>query len=267
MTRFGLIHYNLPGTIDEFMEYAASTGFDCFEVQCSDFWLQGLTTDEAMKQAEILRKKMDNLGLTASAIAAQNDFLQPDLDRLIAQAERLKAVCGIAKILGTNILRVDGGWPKKGVDEARYNELMIEGFKRSIEAAEKNDILFALDNHGTATNDAALQIEIIKAVGSKNMGANLDTMNYRWFGHDLETIKRFYKLIAPYVLHTHFKDGRGSRQDYVGTALGEGEIDLEYAVKCLIDSGYKGPWLVEYEGATDPREGYRKGLEWLRKRI
>ncbi|RKY60834.1 MAG: hypothetical protein DRP95_03755 [Candidatus Latescibacterota bacterium] len=116
------------------------------------------------------------------------------------------------------------------------------------------------------TNDAELQVEVFRRVGSDLVGANLDTMNYRWFGHSLETVRKFYEIIAPYVLHTHMKDGIGAREQYRGTALGEGEVDLEWAIRCLKDAGYQGVWCVEYEG-KEPVEGYRKGLEYLRAHL
>jgi len=113
------------------------------------------------------------------------------------------------------------------------------------------------------TNDAELQVEIFERVGSKNVGANLDTMNYRWFGHDLETVGRFYEIIAPYVFHTHLKDGTGSRGEYRGAALGEGEIDLAHAVECLRKVGYDGVWCVEYEGPeAEGGVGYARCYRW-----
>jgi hypothetical protein len=47
------------------------------------------------------------------------------------------------------------------------------------------------------------------------------------------------------------KDGTASLREYRGAALGEGEIDLAYAIKCLRDAGYDDVWCTEYEG----REG------------
>jgi sugar phosphate isomerase/epimerase len=263
----GLIHYNLPGTLTEFLDYAAETGFRCLEVQSSDVWANGESIDEAKRRAENVKAMLDARNLYASGLAAGNDFFVTDDAGMNAQVERMKTICDLAEIIGTKILRVDGGWAKPGVPEEKYLDLMVEGFKRTVGFAEAKGQIMALDNHGTSTNDADLQIKIFDLVGSDCMGANVDTMNYRWFGHDLETIRGFYKKIAPYVRHTHFKDGRGSRNAYVGTALGEGEIELEYAIKCLKDVGYQGPWLVEYEGSTYSREGYRKGLEYLRARL
>lgn len=267
MTGIGLIHYNLPGTLVEFLDYAASTGFAYVEVQAHDVWENGTGPDEARRLAEKVRGMLHSRGLTASAVAAENDFLVKDAEGMASQVERMRTICDLAVILGTDKLRVDGGWEKPGVASERYMELIVEGLRRSVGFAEDAGLVMALDNHGVTTNDADAQIRIFGEVGSPILGANLDTMNYRWFGHDLETIRGFYSRLAPYVKHTHFKDGRGCREAYVGTALGEGEIDLQYAINCLKAVGYAGPWLVEYEGSTDPREGYRKGLEYLRARI
>ena len=46
-------------------------------------------------------------------------------------------------------------------------------------------------------------------------------------GHDLDTVGRFYETVASYVRHVHIKDGTGSRGEYKGMALGEGEIESE----------------------------------------
>jgi sugar phosphate isomerase/epimerase len=90
-------------------------------------------------------------------------------------------------------------------------------------------------------------------------------MNYRWFGHDVATCNRFYEMMAPHTLHTHLKDGFGSRENYKGAALGDGEIDLQHALTCLRKAGYNGVFCAEYEGPeTQGGFGYRKCCEWMR---
>ena len=125
----------------------------------------------------------------------------------------------------------------------------------------------AVDNHGIVTNDGDLQVELFERVGSKYVGANMDTMNYRWAGHDLETVGRYYEIVAPYTLHTHLKDGRGSRGDYRGEALGEGEIDLAKAIRCLREAGYDGVWCCEYEGRENDGTGQRKSFAWMQANL
>ncbi len=267
MPKIGVVHYNFPGDLEAFLDFAAEAGFEYTELLADDFWQEGQSYEEALAGAERVRRLLDQRGLKVSAVAAQNDFLVTSQEAMEFQVERLQQVCRLADVLGTRLLRVDGGWPKEGVPEERWVELMIEGFSRCRGFIEQEGFQLALDNHGLVTNDADVQIGLLEAVGSKHMGANLDTMNYRWAGHPVEKVNEFYEKIAPWVLHVHMKDGRNSLADYQGTALGEGEVDLNWAVQCLKQAGYQGVWCVEYEGSSDHIEGFRKGLEWLKSSL
>ncbi len=261
--KIGVIHYNFPGfTWEQFLDFCAETGYRFVELQIADVWPPD--EDEPEKRAERVRRDLDARGLKASALAAGNDFVLLDDEAIRHQVERMKRICcQLAPIVGTDVIRTEGGRPKDAVPPERYAEAISECLKRCVPFVEDAGIKLALDNHGPVTNDAELQVEIFKRVGSKNVGANLDTMNYRWFGHDLQTIARFYELIAPYVFHTHLKDGTGSRENYRGAALGEGEIDLRKAIECLRKAGYDGVWCVEYEGPeTEGGVGYAKCYRW-----
>ncbi len=249
------------------MSYAQRTGFSYVEIQIGDIWVDAQPFESARSNAENLRRALDAHGLKTSALAAGNDFVQLDPKLVKAEAERMRKICDLAEILGTSTIRTEGGRPKHSVPEDRWVEAISTCIEECLEFVEALDLRLALDNHGLVTNDADRQVAIFERVASKNIGANLDTMNYRWFGHDLETVGRFYDLIAPYTLHTHMKDGFGSREKYVCMPLGEGELDLQRAIRALHRAGYDGVWCVEYEGKEDPAVGYRKGLEYLRRNV
>jgi len=265
--KLGMIHYNAPGdTLEEFLDYAAEAGFRYLEVGHRDAWPEG--DDKPEKRAEQVRKALDARRLATSALQAGNDFIVLKADGLAGEVKRMQRSAGLAKILGTDLLRIDAGWPRESDNEPKWLKAVVEGMKACSDFAEAMDVRFALDNHGITTNKAEFQLEVLSQVNSPRLGLNLDTMNYRWFGHDLDTIDRYYEMVAPDVFHVHLKDGRGSRADYVGTALGEGEIHLDHAVKCLRRANYQGAWCAEYEGPrAESADGYRKCLAWMRKHI
>jgi sugar phosphate isomerase/epimerase len=268
---YGLVFYNFPGySLEQFVLFAARTGFRYAEIPIQYLWNEKDPSDYAEARASEVGSLLRRHGLVPSAVSAGNDFLQPDDRALEAQIERLRRVLRLARLAGTDLVRVDGGWPKPSVpaERERYFSLIVEGLRGVMPFAEAEGYTLALDNHGVVTNDADFQVRIFEAVASPRLGANLDTMNYRWAGHDLATVARFYHVIAPWVRHVHLKDGRGSQREYRGTALGEGEIDLLAAVRELQAVGYRGPWCVEFEGdRSQAEEGYRKGLEWLRAHL
>jgi sugar phosphate isomerase/epimerase len=266
LAEFGLIFYNFPGhDLERFAAFAGTAGFSRAEIPVGEIWRERDPGDDPEARAPGVGDLLRRHGLRPSAVSAGNDFLQPDDAGLARQVERLRRVCRLARLCGTDLVRVDGGWEKPEVPRERWEACIVAGLRAIAPFLEAEGFVLALDNHGSVTNDADLCVRIFEAVGSPRIGANLDTMNYRWAGHDLATVAASYRKIAPHVRHVHLKDGRGSRGQYRGTALGEGEIDLELAVHELAAAGYRGPWVVEYEGPREEAEaGYRRGLEWMR---
>jgi sugar phosphate isomerase/epimerase len=269
MKKIGVIHYNFPGySFTDFLKYAKETGYGYLELSIADVWGKDMSNPE--KKAEDVRKEVESYGLKVSALSAGNDFVVLDEDEVKSQVARMSRICSLAKIVGTDIIRTEGGSPKDSVPKERWVEAMAGCLTRCVEDAEKNGVKLAVDNHGYVTNDGDLQVELFQRVGSDRVGANMDTMNYRWAGHSLDEIAHYYEIVAPYTFHTHMKDGTGSLREYKGAALGEGEIDLKYAIKCLRDAGYDGVWCAEYEGpegADTGFLGYKKCFEWLKANV
>ncbi len=264
---FGLVHYNAPGTVlEEFLDYTTDAGFSYMELLREDVWPVDDVAPE--KRAQQVRTALDARKLRVSALQAGSEFIVLKDDGLAGEVERIRRIAQLGKILGTDILRIEAGWPPARVPDKVWMDAMIEGMKRCLDFAEDLDIKFALDNHGVTTNRAELQLEVLARVDSTRMGINLDTMNYRWFGHDLETVDRYYDMVAPHVFHVHLKDGRGSLAEYQGAALGEGEIHLECAIQSLKRVDYRGAWCAEYEGPkAESADGYRKCLAWMRAHV
>jgi len=266
--KIGVIHYNFPDmNWIQFLDYCARTGYEYIEVAIGDVWDKD--TADPVARAKEARKQMDDRGVKAGALSAGNDFVLLDEAAIAEQIERMKRIClDLAPIVGTDTIRTEGGWKKDAVPPEKYEEAIAGCLRRCVPFIEPAGIKLAVDNHGHVTNDADLQVRIFEAVGSKNVGSNVDTMNYRWAGHDLATIDRYYEIIAPYVFHTHMKDGTGSLGDYKGAALGEGEINLKHAIACLRKVGYDGVWCAEYEGPErEGGAGYAKCCQWLKANV
>ena len=263
MATIGAIHYNWPGDLEDFVRRASEIGYETCEIRAGDIWSDPV--DGGQARAAEIGELLARHGMRASAVEIGNDFLQADPADLNAEIERYRRRCEVIPLLGTDIVRSDGGWNRNDqVPEDQWDGMMLEAFKRCADFLEACQVRIALDNHGITTNDGDWQLSLIERVGSERLGVNLDTMNYRWFGHDLDRIDHFYEILAPHVFHTHMKDGTGSRQNYRGAALGEGEIHLDKAVKCLQAAGYDGAWTAEYEGAeTEGAVGYEKCYQWL----
>ncbi len=250
MEKIGVIAYNFSfKSIEDIFKWCKENFVEYVEISIND-----------LEEAKKLIKKYN---VNVSQVSARNDFVQKTKEDLLNQVKKIGELCKNIKEIDCNLIRIDGGWPKEEVDSKNYKNLIIEGIKRSVEIAEKENVYLALDNHGLLTNDYEFQLEIFNKINSKFLGANLDTMNYRWYGYPVEKLIEIYKLIAPYALHTHIKDGVGSRENYVGKVLGQGEVPIVDAIKILKDNNYKGVLCIEYEG-KDKEIGYKKCVEFLK---
>ncbi len=263
MDKIGLIKYNVSNlSVEDFFRWCRENGVEYVELMRDDVWQDVTKQEFKIKEVSML---LDKYGIKVSQISAGNDFLQKSMEDFKKQVELVATMCRIVKDLGFNQIRMDGGWEKQGIEKKDYHRLILDGIKRSVDIAEKEGVYLALDNHGKVTNDYLFQLEIFDSVRSKYLGANLDTMNYRWYGYSVEELLGIYKKIVPYTLHTHLKDGvLIDSFKYAAKVLGEGEIPIVETIKMLKDAGYKGPWCIEYEG-KDGIEGYKKSVEWLKK--
>jgi sugar phosphate isomerase/epimerase len=264
--KLGLIHYNAPGdTLEEFLDYVAETGFECVELRNTDVWPEGV--DDPKASAAEAKQMCDDRGLVVSGVSLGNDFVLLDDGAIAEQVERAKRFAELALICDCNVFRTEGGRPKDEVPEDRHAEAIIKSVTACLPMCEEMDIYLAIDNHCLVSNNYELQLEVFRAVDSPYVGSNLDTMNYRWFGYEVDKLPEIYQAIAPHVMHTHMKDGTNARPDYVGAALGDGEIPLDAVLSALKAAGYDGAYCAEYEGKEDTAIGYRKCLEWMRANI
>ncbi|MCM8777551.1 MAG: sugar phosphate isomerase/epimerase [Candidatus Omnitrophica bacterium] len=262
--KIGVIKYNISDfSLEELFKWCQENDVEYVELQRKDIWADITKQENNIEEVASLIQKY---GIKISQISTGSDFLQKSEDEFKKQIWMVGEMCKMVKDLGFNQLRIDGGWPKEGVDEKNYKDTIIKGVSAVTEIAEKEGVYLALDNHGVVTNNYILLLDVLQTIKSKYLGTNLDTMNYRWYGYKVDELLDIYKKVAPYVLHTHLKDGIGTGEAYKGTVLGEGEIPLKDAIKTLKENGYNGVWCAEYEG-KEGANGYKKCVEWLRKNI
>jgi len=268
VSKIGVIFYNFPGfTLESFFAWCQRTGAGWVEILLPTIEKAG-----GLEQGtELVASLCEKHGVRISQVSACNDFLQKTRDEVSAQAALVGKAARTARLLGADLVRIDGGWEKPGVERKDYRELVLTGFSLALEYAEKENVRLAFDNHGVVTNDHYFQLEILGKLRTPRLGLNLDTMNYRWFGYPVEELRTVFRTMAPFVFHTHMKDGRVVEQPekrYAGAALGEGEVPLDVAISALKSCGYHGVWCAEYEGPEKENAvGYEKCVRWLKERI
>ena len=228
-------------------------------------------------------KALDETGLPCSVFSVAQNFAKEDaLDRQ-AELEKIKFGIDEAVRYGAKTVRVFAGdvhgESTISFDQAR--QWIVEGLTEASKMAADAGVHLALENHGKLAGRGEQVSGIIEDVrakaGNDALGANPDTGNFLLVGQQShEAIRE----VAKYAYMVHFKDFTPASADhegfayqaldgskFVGTAIGEGSVDLAKCVGELSAAGFDG-WLnVEYEADEDPFTGVPRSIENARKYI
>jgi sugar phosphate isomerase/epimerase len=106
------------------------------------------------------------------------------------------------------------------------------------------DFVLGFENHGGASARPEICRDVLQAVDRANVRLTFDPINFEYRGvRALDAVD----ILLPFVGHVHLKGQAGN--EFCG--FGEGDVDLEPALRILAASGYVGAFTVEYEGPGD----------------
>ncbi len=270
--------------IPEFIHEAKRAGAD--GVELLDFFYNRpdeprvhiFTTDQVAGQRAEAKQALAETGLPVPIFSVANNFAKHDPEE--RQLELLKIRFGIDEALqyGASVVRVFAGdvSPTVTFDQAR--EYIVDGLANASRSAHGRGVRLALENHGTLAGRGEQVRGLIEDVrtraGNKALGANPDTGNFLIVGQASDEAIR---EVAEYAYMVHFKDFTSAPEDrtegyrttdgrlLLGTAVGEGSVDLGACISALKDAGFDGWLSVEYEGEEDPLSAVPRSIENARR--
>ena len=160
---------------------------------------------------------------------------------------RLEELCGgsdFAKKIGASDLVTHAGFlPESPADEA-YPEI-LEALRALAKHAKKNGQYFLFE---TGQETPTTLLRFIEAIGTGNVGVNLDTANLIHYGkaNPVDALD----VIGGYVRGVHAKDGFYPTDGLnLGreVKIGEGKVDFPAFVKGLKELGFDGSLTIERE--------------------
>lgn len=217
-----------------------------FSALCGDMWLPGFTNEE----------------------------LNPE------RIQRSKLIVDLAKDLGAPVVTTHIGIVPSDPSHPVYDTLR-RACKALGDYGNEQGIHFAIE---TGPEPATVLRDFLKAVDSPGIGVNLDPANLAMVIRDDPVAA--VKTLAPYIVHTHAKDGinirpgdphevygnypgedpaaRGDGKFFREVPLGEGDVKWPAYLDALTEVGYKGFLTVEREAGDDPARDIGAALEFLR---
>jgi len=225
---------------------------------------------------EAVARDAKSVGKRITALCMFNRFdSRPDVE-----VELCRKTADAAQALGIPAIRIDVV-PEKSSRDA-FLKLAIDAIRKVMAATEATGVKFAIENHGTITNDPEFLTALFDGVGSNRLGLTLDTGNFYWFGHPLSKVYEAFEKFAPRVFHTHCKSIRypadqrekqrpmGWKYAEYGTSIDQGDLDFAKIVALLRKAGYHGDLCIEDEflGKQTPPEAVAtltKEIQLLKK--
>jgi len=231
------------------------------------------------RDREAALKALAETGLPCPIFSVGNNFAKTDPEERQKQLQRI--VFGIDEALkyGASVVRVFAGDVAEGITFDQARTWIVEGLSEASKLAHLKGLKLALENHGTLAGRGDQVRGIIDDVRSLSgvdaLGANPDTGNFLLVNQPShEAIRQ----VAPIANMVHFKDFKKAPADhegwsytaldgqkFLGTAIGEGMVDLGQCIKELKDAGFDGWLSVEYEGAEDPFTAIPRSIVNARK--
>lgn len=190
-------------------------------------------------------------GVTATSLGGYSDFAQPTDEGLQSEVEQLIGYCRVARAMDIPVVRAFTGDVREGYTLDQLYPRIVAGFKEVMPCIAGWGLTVGIENHGRLLNHGDYLWSLLQDVGSASLGITLDTGNFCWAGHSIETAQGFFEKLAPRVVNVHVKDGKFVDGEFVLLPAGRGDLDLEGLFRTLKAVGYDGSVLSEYEGQGD----------------
>jgi sugar phosphate isomerase/epimerase len=300
--QLGFVSAILPDLgLEEVLQCAADSGFDCVEVMCwpkgpAERRYAGVTHIDVAgfdaAAAERVQALTRRTGVSISALGYYPNPLASDPAEREVSHTHLRAVIDAARLLGLSTVNtfvgrdparsIDDNWP---LFREVWPPLVRYAAERSINIGIENcPMLFTKDEWPGGKNLAispAIWRRMFEAIPDANFGLNYDPSHMIWQQMDeVRPIEEF----APRLFHVHAKDVRLDRRrlDEVGILAvplayhtpklpGLGHVRWGAFFAALTDVGYKGAVCVEvedraYEGSLEDRKrALRQSATYLRQ--
>lgn len=223
----------------------------------------------------------------SSMLCFSPDFTHDDPGERVRQVARQRAAIDLAVRLGTRYCRTLSGQNRPGLSRTDGVARTVDGLLRSIEYAEKRDVLLCLENHykdGTwrypeFAQPEEIYLEILERVDSPRLGVQYDPSNAIVGGYDPV---RFLEKVMPRVITMHASDrslvpgatledlrrsdgATGYSDTLRHGEVGKGLIDYDTIFRMLAAAGFTG-WISVEDGMNGLDE-LRRSVEFLRAKV
>ena len=224
--------------VDQSLEGAAAAGFRFVELCAVKGWTENIMPDMDKAELDRIKKKMNDLNLTAVALSGHCNLL--DEQRL----DDFRKNIVLAAEFGCQFIISSTGEAHFGKDEKIADDVLVENIKSLLPDLKKAGLVLGLEIHGEYGTGLSLR-PVVEKVASDLVGITYDTGNAMFYGG--KKCDEEIKTCVDFVKYVHLKDKVGGAKEWNFPAVGKGELNLGAFMDYLENNGYKNPYSVEIE--------------------
>ena len=254
--KIGVIHTSFRLPLKESLEKAKEVGGHGVQLWIATGELAPENLTETGKKDLLHLLESNNLEISATC-GDIGGFANPQ--GLEERVERTKRLIDLSVSLNAPIMTTHIGVVPEDWRETEQGKMMLDAVKEVAKYAENHGAFLASE---TGPESPELMRDFLDAVQSKGIAVNYDPANLVMKGFDY---LGGVKVLAPYIVHTHAKDG--IRVDGKGqeVALGEGHVDWDAYIAAMKEIGFNGYFTLEREVGPDPVADIKKAADFLKK--
>ena len=276
--KIGIITDSFRLGLRESLKKAADLGADGVQI----YAVSGEMAPEALdaQARRDLKSYIGDLGLEVSALCGDmggHAFTRAEDNP--KKVERSLRIMDLALDLGSSVVTTHIGVVPADPAHPRY-AVMQEACRAMGEYGDKVGCRFAIE---TGPEKAVTLRAFLDSLGCRSMCVNLDPANLAMVAGDDPVAA--VKTLAPYIVHTHAKDGQqlywrepeeiyGVSEaeiplspSFIELPLGEGKVNFPRWLGALRKIGYRGFLTIEREVGEDPAADIKMAVDFLRKLV
>ncbi len=247
-------------SLKESLKKIQELGFRHIELMTAPphFWPPSLTKE----QRKDVRRWIDRFNL--ELLAVNPTFLDinmasPNPGIREESVKQIKQQITLARDLGAKIVVVMIGKRHPLLApafEAVWKKFAREGVLRCVEHAEKNQVIFGLENGPSLfVEKAETMLFVLKEVKSQKMKVVFDVAN----AFMVEPIEPGLDLVKDHLVHVHLSDCDGKK--WAHSPIGMGTINFSPIAKKLKEINFQGVSILETIHAENPGSGITSSVE------
>jgi len=257
-------------TLRQIVENAAQIGYDGVDLRGLLEDIDVSTRPEFTTGLNETAQLFADHGVAISGIAISARYAVVDPAEKDKWFDETRRNMELAAKLGTHLLRVYGGRVPEGHTVETITPILVENLREIGDEAEQYDVTLALETHDDWT-DSAVFARLMAEADHPRVRVLWDLHHpFRTNGEPPEVT---YANLAPYTVSTHVKDSIPNPDGgHTYVLLGEGDVPLKKMLDMLVEGGYDGYAILEWEKRWHPElaepevafpQYVRKMREWL----